>query len=217
MAISKIEPKRNRRARELSLTAAATKLFASKGFEATTTREIAVDAGCSEGLIHRYFGGKDGLLLAIVRDRASHEAEDFRHTAWPAATIEEELVQLVEWEMERAWSDREFLKVVLRQSIVDNEFSKSIRNIVLKEKSNVIQERMRRFREGRDLPAEELEALAHFVISTAFMFGFMRPVVLRQDRTHAAHTASLIVKLLGRSLASSSFSLATFESLPSVT
>jgi AcrR family transcriptional regulator len=217
MSTPKLQPRRNRRARELSLTAAATRLFASRGFEATTTREIAIAAGCSEGLIHRYFGGKDGLLLAIVRDRASQEAQDFGHTAWPAATIEEELVQLVDWEMERAWSDREFLKVVLRHSIVNNEFSKSVHNIVLKEKRNVVQERLKRFPEGRYLPADELEALAHFVISTAFVFGFVRPVVLRQDRTQAANTANIIVRMLGRSLASSSFSLAAFESLPSLT
>jgi AcrR family transcriptional regulator len=217
MATPKVEPKRNRRARELSLTVAATKLFARRGFEATTTREIAIEAGCSEGLIHRYFGGKDGLLVSIVRDRASQEAGDFGHTAWPAATIEEELAQLVDWEMERAWSDREFLKVVVRQSIVDSEFSKSIRSIVLKEKGNAIQERLKRFPEGRDLPEEELEALAHFVISTGFTFGFMRPVVLRQDRIQAANTASLIVKMLGRSLASHSFSLDTFQPLPSLT
>lgn len=217
MATPKVEPKRNRRARELSLTTAAIKLFASRGFEGTTTREIAVEAGCSEGLIHRYFGSKDGLLLAIIRDRASQEAQGFVHGAWPAATFEEELVQLVEWEMEQAWADRAFLKVVLRQSIVDNNFSKSVNSIVLQEKGDAIQERLKRFPEGRDLPKAELEALAHFVVSTGFMFGFMRPVVLHQNRTQAANTANQIVRMLGRSLASSSFVLDTFESLPSLT
>jgi AcrR family transcriptional regulator len=210
----KVEQKRDRRARELSLTAAATKLFASKGFEATTTREIAIEAGCSEGLIHRYFGGKDGLLVGIVRNRASRDAENFWQGTWLSTSIEDELAQLVEWEMEQAWRDREFLKVVLRHAIVDISFSKSVSSIVLQEKGNVIQDRLKRFREARDLPVLELEALAHFVISTGFMFGFVRPVILRQERTHAAATANQIVRMLGRSLASSSFSLDTFESLP---
>ena len=64
---------RNRRAREQALIEAASKLFASRGFEATTTREIAAKAGCAEGLIHRYFQSKAGLLLAIIQARVSQE------------------------------------------------------------------------------------------------------------------------------------------------
>jgi AcrR family transcriptional regulator len=59
--------KRNRVVRERALLAAASKLFASRGYEATTTREIAARAGCAEGLIHRYFKSKAGLLLAITK------------------------------------------------------------------------------------------------------------------------------------------------------
>ena len=62
---------RNRAIREESLVAAAGRLFASRGYEATTTRQIASEAGCAEGLIHRYFQGKEGLLLALIRSRTS--------------------------------------------------------------------------------------------------------------------------------------------------
>jgi TetR/AcrR family transcriptional regulator, regulator of cefoperazone and chloramphenicol sensitivity len=212
-----MEQRRDRGAREVSLIIAASKLFASKGFEATKTREIAIEAGCSEGLIHRYFGGKDGLLLAIVRHHVSHEAVDFENDAWRAATVEDELIQLVDWELERAWRDREFLKVVLRQAVIDSSFSKAINTIVLSKKRELIEDRLTRFPECRDLPKGELEALAHFVITTGFVFGFMRPVVLRQDRAQAALTANNIARMLGRSLASNSFSLEAFQSLPSLT
>ena len=55
---------------------AALKLFASKGYEATTTREIATCAGCAEGLIHRYFRSKAGLLSALIGHRISKEVAD---------------------------------------------------------------------------------------------------------------------------------------------
>ena len=67
---------RNRPAREQALIAAATRLFATKGYDATTTREIAAEAGCAEGLIHRYFQGKEGLLFAIIRSRTSGDTLD---------------------------------------------------------------------------------------------------------------------------------------------
>src|SRR5436309_15559789 len=56
---------RDRSAKQQALIVAALKLFAEKGYEVTTTREIAACAGCAEGLIHRYFGGKAGLLTAL--------------------------------------------------------------------------------------------------------------------------------------------------------
>ena len=62
---------RDRAGKKQALIVAALKLFASKGFDATTTREIAASAGCAEGLIHRYFNGKAGLLPALMEYRVS--------------------------------------------------------------------------------------------------------------------------------------------------
>jgi AcrR family transcriptional regulator len=53
-------------ARELLLQAATT-LFAERGFDRTTTREIAEQAGVDATLIARYFGSKTGLYLAALR------------------------------------------------------------------------------------------------------------------------------------------------------
>src|SRR5215475_5391787 len=104
---------RNRAAREHALIAAARRLFANRGFEATTTREIAAEAGCAEGLIHRYFQGKAGLLLAIVESRASQEVHDLTHKLKSAPTLQQEVRQLVDFELSRMWEDREFFRVII--------------------------------------------------------------------------------------------------------
>jgi AcrR family transcriptional regulator len=54
------------RSRELLLQAAM-ELFADRGFDRTTTREIGERAGVDPALIARYFGGKVQLYLAAVR------------------------------------------------------------------------------------------------------------------------------------------------------
>jgi AcrR family transcriptional regulator len=42
------------------------KLFARHGYERTTIRQIAAEAGISEGTIYVYFGSKEDLLFAIL-------------------------------------------------------------------------------------------------------------------------------------------------------
>lgn len=45
---------------------AALKLFADKGFHATTTAKIAQQAGVSEGTIYKYFTSKENLLTELL-------------------------------------------------------------------------------------------------------------------------------------------------------
>lgn len=47
---------------------AAVRLFARKGFAATTTREIAEEAGVNKPALYYYFPDKEGLYVAIVQD-----------------------------------------------------------------------------------------------------------------------------------------------------
>jgi AcrR family transcriptional regulator len=191
---------RNRQSREQALILAAGKLFASGGYDATTTRAIAAAAGCAEGLISRYFNGKAGLLLAVIRSRLNHEVEDLNEKVSPAATIEEEIQQLVLWEVQYMWEDREFLGVIIPRALLDPALGRMVRQIGPARRGEVIVQRLRRFPEGQSLPDGELKALADSIGVIGFMFGFMRPVVLRQDRARARKTARAIAKLLGRSL-----------------
>jgi AcrR family transcriptional regulator len=100
--------RRDRAAREQSLILAATKLFAGHGYEATTTREVAGRAGCSEGLIHRYFKGKEGLLLAVMNSHISRRVVELTEHLPFSASLEEEIRQLMSWEVDRMWEDRDF-------------------------------------------------------------------------------------------------------------
>lgn len=56
---------------------------------------------------------------------------DLRQEVRPAATLEEEFVQLVNWEAERKWQDRDFLRVFIRSAIVDPAAAKVMEQVVL--------------------------------------------------------------------------------------
>ncbi len=58
------------RERQASIITAAASLFAQKGFNGTTTREIAKTAGISEALLFRHFPTKRALYAAIIAARS---------------------------------------------------------------------------------------------------------------------------------------------------
>jgi AcrR family transcriptional regulator len=58
--------RRDAQATRERLVLAARKAFSARGFERTTVREIANDAGVNPALINRYFGGKEQLFAEAV-------------------------------------------------------------------------------------------------------------------------------------------------------
>jgi len=63
------KPKRSRaRNARPKIERAALKLFVNEGVDAATTREIAEEAGVSEGALYRHYKGKDQLALALFME-----------------------------------------------------------------------------------------------------------------------------------------------------
>jgi AcrR family transcriptional regulator len=56
-------------ARRKQILETALTLFAERGFDATSTKQIAKEVGVAEGLIFHYFPTKASLLTAILEDR----------------------------------------------------------------------------------------------------------------------------------------------------
>jgi AcrR family transcriptional regulator len=80
------------RSRELLLRAAV-ELFAERGFDRTTIREIGERAGVDPALIARYFGGKTQLYLAAVQvehgDQTPADLLDEERLAWLLSRFEQ--------------------------------------------------------------------------------------------------------------------------------
>ena len=71
-----------------ALVRSGLELFGAKGFEATSTREIAAAAGVNIALIAYHFGGKEGLRLACADYVAATIGEVFAGAQGGAAEIE---------------------------------------------------------------------------------------------------------------------------------
>src|SRR5215467_16396943 len=53
-------------ARRAQILDAATRVFASKGFNRATIRDVAQDAGVADGTIYNYFANKTDLLFGLL-------------------------------------------------------------------------------------------------------------------------------------------------------
>jgi len=74
---------------------AALELFAHKGIQATTTREIAERAGAAEGTLYRHFDGKDDLAEWLYNRCATQLHDRLTERIGDADTPDERLVALI--------------------------------------------------------------------------------------------------------------------------
>src|SRR6266853_1948302 len=152
---SMIKHPRNRSGKQKALISAATSLFARRGYEATTTREIAARAGCAEGLIHKYFGGKSGLLFNIVK---LHVAEDsataIERPACP--TLEAEIRKLMDWQLDHLWKEHEFLCVAFSCAILQPRLGELLRKY-MPARTRLIAQRIRSHHQCRCSDDEDIE------------------------------------------------------------
>lgn len=68
--------KKDAAATRAALLAAAQELFAERGFDRATVREIAARAGANQALLFRYFGSKEELFRAAIADRGRRVLEE---------------------------------------------------------------------------------------------------------------------------------------------
>lgn len=89
MPVEKLTPERRRQQTREVLVAAATEVFARRGFEGASLEEIAETAGFTRGAIYKHFDGKEDLFFAVT-DRLNEQIIDaFRSVAPDSASPDE--------------------------------------------------------------------------------------------------------------------------------
>ncbi len=77
------------------ILAAARQLFATNGFDAATTRDIADAAGIASGTLFNYFATKEAVLAALAAEAAAAAEQAFADEDRDAESFEEELFAFV--------------------------------------------------------------------------------------------------------------------------
>jgi AcrR family transcriptional regulator len=137
------------RARREQIVEAATRVFAEKGFRRATTREVAREAGVSEGTIYNYFEDKDDLLMAILHrlNETERRVEDFEEGA--ATDFRGFLEEYLRRRMSLTWENREVFRVVLSEMLVNAELREVYLRRVIEPTMRIAEENFRsRMEEG---------------------------------------------------------------------
>lgn len=91
------------------LLAAAKRLFVERGFGATSLRDIAAEAGYTQGAFYSNFASKEELFMELMRERSKTQVSDIaRALGDPSASAEDILNALEIWaqtlDAEPEWS-----------------------------------------------------------------------------------------------------------------
>lgn len=101
------------------LLSAGAEVFAEKGYEGGSTRDICARANTSINMVHHYFGNKAGLLEAIVEQYGEHVlAVPMQLLAVPAKSRDDfisRIEMLFVTTLEACLEHRNLLKVVMRE------------------------------------------------------------------------------------------------------
>jgi TetR/AcrR family transcriptional regulator len=93
---------------EQTILKAATRLFLEKGFSATTTTEIAKEAGCNQALVHYYYRTKDKLFAAIFEHKMKNFITNLLQISEEQIPFEEKLTRKIESHFDIIMEDPKF-------------------------------------------------------------------------------------------------------------
>lgn len=107
--------------KQVQIMEAAEKLFADKGFEGTSVRDIAEDAGVNQAMISYYFGSKEKLMEAMFTYRGTSSLLQLEEmvqdkTLTPIQKVE----KLIDRYIEKLLTNQCFHRVVVREQMVNN-------------------------------------------------------------------------------------------------
>jgi len=91
----------------------AQELFASQGFDATTTRDIAKAAGIATGTMFNYFSSKESVVGSLAAEALADLGEGFNDGNREGPSLEEELFAFIAAGLRKLKPLRKHLPVVL--------------------------------------------------------------------------------------------------------
>jgi len=118
----------------------ALKLFIAKGFEGTSVREIAADAGVNVAMINYYFVSKEKLFESVVEYRASFLQGIFTELVNNTElTAIEKIDIVIDQTIERKFSNSEFHHLLHRELSLEHrpQLRNAISDILLKNMKQV--------------------------------------------------------------------------------
>jgi AcrR family transcriptional regulator len=196
---------------QVRILQAAGELFAEKGFEGTTVREICQRAGAANiAAVNYYFRDKERLYIEAVKSACHRQSADFPIPDWPPGTsVEVKLRDFIQVLVNRMlgdnsppWVRQLFLRELAHPTDACSEFVQSIvrPNAVLL--SGILSEML------PGVPERKRRLIAFSIVGQCFFHRFAQPIVAQlvgeeearkyNSELLAEHIADFSLAALGR-------------------
>lgn len=158
------------------------KLFAEIGFENTTARLIAKEAGVSEGTVFSYFKTKEGILEAILStfleqvipdviadfSKKKFTANQETFSVFLRSIVRDRLVFIQENQMQ--------VKILLSRSFIDNAISNQLGNVIV---HSIISPILNQFKEKGLIRNWTNERIVRYIL--ALSLSYVLPMMLNDN------------------------------------
>ena len=108
--------------KQIAIINAAEKLFSVNGFDGTSVRDIAQEAGVNVAMISYYFGSKEKLMEAVFEHRTNKiklKIENLLQNN--KLTNLEKVYVLIDDYIEKFLNEQEFHKIMLREQLIEKD------------------------------------------------------------------------------------------------
>jgi AcrR family transcriptional regulator len=114
-------------ARRSQILEASARVFSEKGFHRTTTKEIAVAAGVSEGTIYNYFTNKSDLLISMLNFLTEKDRWEEQFTHMLQEDFRDSIIRIFRERLVRSRANDSFSSAVLSEVLIDPDLRKRFR------------------------------------------------------------------------------------------
>lgn len=192
-------------ARQRALIESASTVFAEVGYDAATTREIAERAACAEGLIHRYFGGKQGLLLAMLERKVNDFTAQYCATAPDRDTLAMQIEGMLLFPLRAMWEQQDVMRVAVSQATTGmaggGAAARAMSANLHRERVAMIADKLAQHRAAGRLDAGmDVDAAAETIAGLGFFYGFTQPVIMGLDRAEVERRARQSARIIAAGL-----------------
>ncbi len=164
---------------EHRLLHAAGELFAEKGFDGTSVREICQRAGAGNvAAVNYYFRDKERLYIEAVKSACSRGDENFPYPEWPAGTApRQKLIDFIRVLTDRMfgsgppWARRLFLRELSHPTEACTEFVQKVVRPNAELLGSILTELLPK------VPQRKRSLIAFSIVGQCFFHRFAQPIV----------------------------------------
>lgn len=190
---------------------ASIKLFAEKGFHASSTSEIAKEAGVAEGTIFRHYKTKKDILIAAVAPAVLKIAAPFILKDVGKILVDNEeksfpevVAELLKNRLDLIRANEKHFRILIQEAFFHEELREAIVKTVAAEGKRMGGEFVKKRIEAGELRPLPPEVIVRVVMSTllglvAFKYAISKDEFpLREEEEHIALTVDILMNGLAR-------------------